>query len=349
MSIQVHTSGFAMYITKNTKSKFYQVVYFRNGKRTTVSTKTTNKEKALKFLESFSPSEQIVTKPKPISITLENFYKEYLKHSELSKSKHSIGCIKLSFNKFIEFAGETNLNQINIKLIDRFLTFTFNRTEYSAALYYRTLKSAFSTAEKWEYISSNPFKRIKAPKTPVKIPIFISKEELEIILKHTEGEYLKNLFTFAFHTGMRLAEITNMKWDWIDLKNKSIKIQNDDSFTTKSKADRIIPMNETILNILSQHNNNIHHLENDYIFYRSIGAKLNGDFVSKQFKKSVRRAKLNDGIHFHTLRHSFASSLVQKSVPLYFIKELLGHSSITTTEIYSHVKKEDLSNAVNML
>ncbi len=338
-----------MYVATTPNSKYFQIVYFVDGKRKTKSTKTTNKKEAIKFLSEFSPSEQTVTKSKQQSISLKNFSEEYVNHSELSKSKHSIRNIKLSFNKFIEFAGNLNLNQINIKLIDKFLSFTFKRTEYSAALYYRTLKAAFSTAENWEYISSNPFKKIKAPKTPNKIPIFISKEELEIILKHTEGEYLKNLFTFAFHTGMRLAEITNMKWDWINLKGKSIKIKNDDSFTTKSKADRIIPMNETILNILSQHNNNIHHLENDYIFYRILGTKLNEDFVSKQFKKATRRAELNEAIHFHTLRHSFASTLVHKAVPLYFIKELLGHSSITTTEIYSHVKKEDLSNAVNLL
>ena len=338
-----------MYITKNTKSKFYQVVYFRNKKRTTASTKTTNKEEAIKFLNAFSPAEQTTIIPKPIGITLQKFYVEYLELSKLTKSKSSIGCIRLSFNQFIEFAGDQNLNQINIKQIDKFLNFTFQKSQHSAALYYRTLKAAFTTAENWEYISSNPFKKIKAPKTPTKIPIFISKEELEIILENTEGEYLKNLFTFAFHTGMRLAEITNMKWDWIDLKNKSIKIKNDDSFTTKSKADRIIPMNETILKILKKQNSNIHHIDNDYIFYRILGTKLNEDFVSKQFKKAVRRAKLNEGIHFHTLRHSFASTLVQKAVPLYFIKELLGHSSITTTEIYSHVKKEDLSNAVNLL
>ena len=338
-----------MYVAKTPNTKYYQVVYFVDGKRKTKSTKTTSKKEAQKFLNNFSPSKQIEIKAKPQSITLKKFSEEYLKHSELSKSKHSIRNIKLSFNKLLEFSGNTNLEQINIKLIDNFLSFTFKRTEHSAALYYRTLKAAFSTAENWEYISSNPFKKIKAPKTPTKIPIFISKDELTIILEHTEGEYLKNLFTFAFHTGMRLAEITNMKWDWIDLKGKSIKIKNDDSFTTKSKADRIIPMNETILNILSQHSNNIHHLENDYIFYRILGIKLNGDFVSKQFKKAVRRAKLNEAIHFHTLRHSFASTLVQKAVPLYFIKELLGHSSITTTEIYSHVKKEDLSNAVNLL
>jgi integrase/recombinase XerD len=338
-----------MYVGKTPNTKYFQVVYFIDGKRKTKSTKTTNKKEAQKFLANFNPETPQIIEVKPNDIPLQKFYKEYLQHLELSKSKTYLKSVRLSFNQFIFFAGDISLSHITIRLIDSFINTTFKRAEYSAALYYRTLKAAFSTAENWEYIQSNPFKKIKAPKTQNKLPVFISKEELEIIIKNTEGEYLKNLFTFAFYTGMRAGEIVNMKWSWIDKQNNSIKIKNDNSFTTKSKADRVIPMNETVLNILLKQKTNIHHLENDFIFFRILGTKLNEDFVSKQFKKATRRAKLNDSIHFHTLRHSFASTLVQKAVPLYFIKELLGHSSITTTEIYSHVKKEDLSNAVNML
>lgn len=337
-----------MYITKNSKSKFYQVVFFRNGKRTTASTRTANKKEAQNFLANFSPDTPEIIFEKPKEITLKKFYDEYLQHMELSKSKHYLKSVRLSFDHFIKFAGDISLDLITIRLIDSFISTTFKRAEYSAALYYRTLKAAFSTAENWEYIQSNPFKKIKTPKTSTKIPIFISKEELSKIINLTEREYLKNLFLFAFHTGMRVSEIVNMKWDWIDLKNKSLKIKNDNSFTTKSKADRVIPMNETILNLLAELKRKPQS-QNDYIFSRILGTRLNEDFVSKQFKKAVRSAKLNEGIHFHTLRHSFASGLVQKGVSIYFIKELLGHSSITTTQIYSHVKKEDLSNAVNLL
>ena len=337
-----------MYVAKTPNTKYYQIVYFKNGKRKTKSTKTTNKKEAYKFLANFSPEIPKTNNEKLNDITLKKFYEEYNQHIKLSKSKSYIKSVKLSFNKFIDFTGDILLSQITLRIIELFINTTFQRAEYSAALYYRTLKAAFSTAENWEYIQNNPFKKIKAPKTQNKIPTFISKTDLNIIVENTEGEYLKKIFTFAFHTGMRLAEIVNTKWDWIDLHNKSIKIKNDISFTTKSKSDRIIPMNGTVIKLLLEHNN-IRSLENDYIFYRILGTRLNEDFVSKQFKKAVRRAKLNDSIHFHSLRHSFASSLVQKSVPLYFIKELLGHSSITTTQIYSHVKKEDLSNAVNML
>ncbi|MCH6575131.1 MAG: tyrosine-type recombinase/integrase [Bacteroidetes bacterium] len=93
--------------------------------------------------------------------------------------------------------------------------------------------------------------------------------------------------------------------------------------------------------------NNVYN--NDYIFYRVIGIKLNEDFVSKQFKLAVRETGLNDNIHFHTLRHSFASRLAQKGVSLFVIKELLGHEDLSTTQIYSHLQKDNLTQAVKVL
>ncbi len=71
--------------------------------------------------------------------------------------------------------------------------------------------------------------------------------------------------------------------------------------------------------------------------------------TSKQFKKAVRASNVNANIHFHSLRHSFASALVQRGVSLYAVKELLGHENIKTTQIYSHLQRENLLQAVNML
>ena len=70
--------------------------------------------------------------------------------------------------------------------------------------------------------------------------------------------------------------------------------------------------------------------------------KFNNDYVTKKFKKAVREAELNDKIHFHTLRHSFASRLVQRGASIYVAKELLGHSDVKTTQIYSHLEQSNL-------
>jgi len=91
------------------------------------------------------------------------------------------------------------------------------------------------------------------------------------------------------------------------------------------------------------------HLRAEYVFCKDNGFRISKDYVSKMFKKACRAAGVSEGIHFHSLRHSFASRLVQQGVPLYTVKELLGHSSIATTEIYSHLDMETLREAVRRL
>ena len=85
-----------------------------------------------------------------------------------------------------------------------------------------------------------------------------------------------------------------------------------------------------------------------YVFNKN-GERFKQGYVSKSFKRCVRSISLNDKIHFHTLRHSFASNLAQKGINLYIIQKLLGHSNITTTQIYSHLRTEDLVKAINEL
>jgi len=149
---------------------------------------------------------------------------------------------------------------------------------------------------------------------------------------------------------MRLGEIINLKWNAVDLTAKTILVCNTEQFTTKSKKERIIPISKKIFDLLNRRIPKIISIKNDeYVFPKMKGIKYNEDYVSKSFKKAVRAAQLDDAIHFHTLRHSFASNLVQRGASIYVVKELLGHGDISTTQIYSHLQKENLVNAVNLL
>ena len=149
---------------------------------------------------------------------------------------------------------------------------------------------------------------------------------------------------------MRLGELLNMKWNWIDFKQNIITVQCSASFTTKSKRERIIPISANLRSQLSNQLPKVLDLEkNNFVFTRINKVKLNEDLISKQFKKSVRAANLDEKIHFHTLRHSFASQLVQKGVSLYVVKELLGHEDLSTTQIYAHLQQQNLRDAVNLL
>ncbi len=257
--------------------------------------------------------------------------------------------INLSFNQFIKFTGEIQLHTIDIRLVQQFISETFSRASYSAGLYHRTLKAAFNRAVEWEYITSNPFAKVKVPKVATKQPVFIIESEFDTLIDHSPNDLFKVLFKLAYNTGMRLGEIVNLRWESINLEDKFIRIANTEDFTTKSKKERIIPIGNSLLEILTEHETKNRKSSNKYVFEKILGIRLNEDYVSKKFKEAVREANLPDKYHFHTLRHSFASRLVQKGVPLYVVKELMGHSDIATTQIYSHLRQENLVEAIQVL
>lgn len=342
--------GVCMFLTKISRSKYYQLIYFVNGKRTTVSTKSTTYRDALKFMYNFQNNNTQCTKTIQSSVSLLKFLNEYIEYVTSTKSKSYIRSINLSFKMLIDFADNIPLTRINTQIMDKFITKTAARTRNGALLYYRTLKAAFSKAVLWNYIPDNPLKKIKAPKTSKSFPVFISESELQLILSNTKEEYLKSLFYTAFYTGMRLGELVNMKWSWIDLNNNQITVKCSDSFISKSKKERIIPINQCLkIKLVGYRLRKYDMNEDEYVFYRIKGIKLNENYVSKKFKFYSRMTRLNEKIHFHSLRHSFASLLVQKGVSLYIIKELLGHEELSTTQIYSHLQFQNLREAVNLL
>jgi integrase/recombinase XerD len=149
---------------------------------------------------------------------------------------------------------------------------------------------------------------------------------------------------------MRLGELVNVKWSWVDLRENIIAVRCSDHFITKSKKERVIPISNFIQTIIRKKIPKIMNIKNDdYVFYRVKGVRLNENYVSKKFKSYLRAAGLDEIIHFHTLRHSFASLLVQRGVSLYVIKELLGHEALSTTQIYSHLQQQNLRDAINLL
>lgn len=339
-----------MYLVKNNKSSFYQLVYFAEGKRTTVSTRTTSESEAKKFLANFSPAPKVEKPVKEKIVTLTLFRDEYFEYVKLSKSKSYLRSVQLSFSQFLSFTGNLPIKNIDSHLLDRFISNIFSRSNSAASLYYRTLKAAFTKAEGWGYIPNNPFKKVKAPKVSKSYPAFIDYNEFQLIISNTAKPFLIPLFSTAFYTGMRLAELVNIKWNWIDFQKNIITVKCDESFTTKNRKERIIPINSTLRNILLNHQPKIINIsKDDYVFTSANDIKLNEDFVSKNFKSVVRKSGINTKVHFHSLRHSFCSNLVQKGVSLYIVKDLAGHQNISTTQNYAHLLPVNLHNAVNLL
>lgn len=339
---------FTMFLYKDKKSPYFQLIYISNNKRKKISTKCKTKSEALKFLSQFKFN--IEQEPKAKNILLSEFRSEYINLVAPKLTAKYVKAIEVSLIQLELFTGNISLNEIDNKKAEQFINKIYSNSKFAAAAFYRTLKSAFSKAQEWNYILDNPFKKFKLPKLPTSLPVFINYDQLLLIISKTRFLIMRDIFFTAFHTGLRLSELLNLRWNMINFESKIITLKQSDSFTTKSKRERIIPINATLLDILvniflKQSNKTL----DSFVFSKGKQIPIGSDWVSKCFKRAVRAAKLNDNIHFHTLRHSFASNLIQSGVSLYVVKELLGHKDFTTTQIYSHLQTKNLSDAVKNL
>ena len=331
----------------------YHLEYFdvQENRTRRISTKHRIKRDALKFLSEFENNSKI---KKVINhILLEDFEKKYSEHVKANLSNKYFLNVKLSFRQLIDHTGNIPITKLNYQLFDNFFTQTFSRTKQGAVTYYRILKSAFNRAVQWEYLAENPIVKIKLPKIPQNHPSFLSEIELQIILSKEKNTLLKDIYIFAFNTGMRITEIVYLKWDQISFEERNIRVMNTEEFTTKGKRERIIPMNEKVFSILQKMVPKIIDIQKSNYVFKNNRRRFNSEYISKSFKEAVKEAAkenlIDTKIHFHDLRHSFASNLAQKGVSLYVIKELLGHTDIKTTLIYAHLKPENLRNAVELL
>jgi len=342
-----------MFIFKR-NSKYY-LEYFdeEENRKKRISTEHTKKQEALIFVSKFK--ENLLANKKPRFITLEDFQKKYESFTEKAMSEGYNKNIKYAFGILIDhFGGELALKKINANDLESFLINKFPEAKHATSLAYRTLKSAFHKAVQWNYLDSNPLAKIRLPKIPKNKPIFINDIELKQIISYETNDLLKDIYIFAFYSGCRINEILNLKWSSIDFVQRIIRIKNDSGFTTKSKKERIVPICNYLFENLKKRLPKMNSIKNDaYVFLDSKGRKFRTDTVSKWFKKIVKDAakeiKIDSKIHFHTLRHSFASCLVQKGVSIYEVSKLLGHADIKTTQIYAHLRSDDLRNAVERL
>lgn len=328
------------------RGKIYQLEYFDEelGNTKRITTGCQSKIAATKFVSTFLKNQQ--SKKIKVIKLLQDFKREYLIFVEQTYSAAYINSIHLSFRLFEQYFGNPSIQSLKSREIEKYLLLVHQRAKYSSSLYLRTLKAAFNKAIEWDYIEENPFVKIKLPKNIIRIPQTISKKELESITCATKNPMLREVFIAAFYTGMRQGELINLQWSAVDLKRKIITAKNSSDFKTKNKKERMIPMNKLVLQRIKTLQGSEY---SNFVFSNDDNYKFRGDYVSHKFKQAVRISGLCDSIHFHTLRLSFASNLVRKGVSLYVVKELLGHESISTTQIYAHLDNSALVSAVDLL
>jgi len=214
----------------------------------------------------------------------------------------------------------------------------------------RTIKAFFNYCVKFNLLSENQLSKISQIRIQEKKLLTFSAEEINLIIGNIRHRKMKLIVTIAAYTGLRLNEILHLKYSRMNMQEKTIEIINSGKFTTKTKKNRIIPVPDTLLIELSSlfsYNDTPLLIDPDnYIFSAEGITPYDKSYITRKFKSILRKLNLNEDLHFHCLRHTYFSNLSRLNVPVNYIKELAGHSSIKTTEIYLHNFRQDLNNFV---
>ena len=333
-----------MFLSKRSNGKYYIFYDQTNGKRTCISTRAKNKNDALKFLSEFQNNLRLASESKVIPIDLKTFSFDYQKFSEKFHTAKTHYMVRIIFEQFENHLGNPSLSEITNRDCEIFIYKKATVSQYTAQKYLAHLRAAFNKALAQGYILENPFRKIKNFKIPESLPKYFTDEEFNKLLEIVKDDDLKDLILFAINTGLRQMELITLEWDQIDFSSLTLILDNQVNIT-KSKKVRNVPLNKTAFEILLERNKEV---KVGKIFtYKE--AAISQDFISKKFKKLVVKAEINTDFNFHSLRHTFASRLVQKGVSIHEVSKLLGHADIKTTQIYAHLRSDDLRNAVDKL
>lgn len=222
-----------------------------------------------------------------------------------------------------------------------------------------TLKSFFKYCLKQGYIEQTPMAQVTVPRAGKRLPVFVREEEIDDLLKSLQSctedwdsLNAKMIFMLFYFTGMRLSELTELKESQLNFSRKNIKV------TGKGNKERIIPVTD---NLLTQVNDYLDlkyrtfgrspvqgESDTRYVLVTSKGRKLYAKYVYLVVNRVLEEtAKTLDKKSPHVLRHTFATHLMNRGADLDAVKELLGHTSLATTQVYTHNTIEKLKSVYN--
>ncbi len=253
---------------------------------------------------------------------------------ELKISKNSFYTIKnyLNYNKsFLNFSKkppyEITEDDVKKYIVEKI----FHYSASSVILFLSAIKYAY-----FNILEEDITVKIKRPKRDRKIPLVLSKEEIKKLFSSVATEKSKLIIMLMYSSGLRVSELVNLKIKDLDFEENIGRVKKG-----KGRKERIFNISSFLKNSLLKQAEKQKELKQNYLF-----TGPNENLTVRNIQKIVNNATLKAGIdkpvHCHTLRHSFATHLLENGVDIRKIQELLGHSSISTTELYTHISTKEL-------
>ncbi len=249
---------------------------------------------------------------------------------------------------FEGFTNAKNLEKAKTADLRRFLLHLKRDKDYAPRSLHRKiccLKSFYKFIKKEGYITSNPAEGIESPKIPKSLPKTITVKEAALLLNTPQNIRDKTILYLLYATGMRVSELSNLNIQNINIKERILRVEGG-----KGNKDRIIPLPGQLIPLLEEflNNHNKTSMEKALILNKS-GTRMTTRSIQRLVSKYKKLAGLTGKkLTPHTLRHAFATHLLSNSVDIRVIQELLGHSSLSTTQLYTHVSLEHLRKSYDL-
>jgi integrase/recombinase XerD len=288
-----------------------------------------------------------------------NLHKDYNIYLKLERglSNNSITSYSLDIEKLIQYIEENSIKVSPINISKEELTqFIYNSAKQlnarSQSRLISGLKGFFNYLVFENYRTNNPMETIESPKIGKKLPDTITTDDIDNLIaaidySKNESERNKAILETLYGCGLRVSELTDLKLSDLYFKEGFIKI------TGKGNKQRFVPIIDTTIEYITNYIQNSRSLLNidqehsDIVFLNRRGKKLTRAMIFTIIKQLAVKINLNKTISPHTFRHSFATHLLENGADLRAIQQMLGHQSITTTEIYMHIDRTHLHNAIN--
>ncbi len=271
-------------------------------------------------------------------------------------SEHTITAYKKDLLQLEDFLtkyfedGSVKLDQITRLFLRDFLRHLSmnDRNNRTLARKATTMKNFFQFCEKNEYLKKNPAAKLHIPKFEKKLPKYFSEKEMEELLNIPDlsskfGIRNRAILELIYSSGLRISEIADCKMGQIDLNEKLIRIIG------KGNKERIVPVSSkakiAIRNYLTIREQFGSRFSGDSFFLSKSGKSLSSNEIREILSRYLNLVAKTKGYSPHSIRHSFATHLLARGADLRAVQEMLGHSNLSTTEIYTHLTLKDLKKA----
>ncbi|MBE7706068.1 MAG: tyrosine recombinase XerD [Cyanobacteria bacterium SIG30] len=281
-------------------------------------------------------------------------YVDFLKY-EKNLSNNTIIAYKKDIEAFIDFIQKSNItnainiNRENISDFTKYLSYN-NIKPSSIVRKIASIKGFFRFLNTRREIKNNPSINASTPKIPKRLPKVISVEEIEKILTNKMNSEERAIFELLYATGLRVSELVNLNMIDIDLKENTVRTIG------KGSKERIIPLGKKAKNAiklyLQERENKIKILNPKYLNKEKVFLNQHGGAISRQYVYNFIKEQgkhINKEISPHTIRHSFATHLLENGADLRIVQELLGHTNIETTQLYTHISKKRLKEVYHSI